>query len=117
MTLGRRGGDRQGAFWTANQDLPRGPGHVFYDKLNAVLAKAGFDRTLEELCAPYYATSGRASIPPGVYFRMLMIGYLEGKGFVPNAFFANNKGHFPLLVEMDGIFIRSDLAAEGAVSA
>ena len=46
-----------------------------------------------------------------------MIGYLEGKGFVPNAFFANNKGHFPLLVEMDGIFIRSDLAAEGAVSA
>jgi hypothetical protein len=46
-----------------------------------------------------------------------MIGYLEGKGFVPNAFFANNKGHFPLLVEMDGIFIRADLAAEGAVSA
>lgn len=78
MTLGRRGGDRQGEFWTANQDLPRGPGHVFYDKLNAVLARAGFDRTLEELCAPYYATSGRASIPPGVYFRMLMIGYLEG---------------------------------------
>ncbi len=46
-----------------------------------------------------------------------MIGYLEDKGFIPNAFFANNKGHFPLLVEMDGIFIRSDLAVEGAVSA
>jgi len=39
-----------------------------------------------------------------------MIAYLEARGFTPNAFFANNKGHFPLLVEMDGIFIRADLA-------
>lgn len=39
-----------------------------------------------------------------------MIAYLEARGFVPNAMFANNKGHFPLLVEMDGIFIRRDLA-------
>lgn len=46
-----------------------------------------------------------------------MIAWLEEKGFAPNAFFANNKGHFPLLVEMDGLFIRSDLAAQGAVSA
>lgn len=46
-----------------------------------------------------------------------MIDYLAGRGFVPNAFFANNKGHFPLLVEMDGIFLRADLAGEGAVSA
>ncbi|QUT04335.1 FkbM family methyltransferase [Sphingobium phenoxybenzoativorans] len=34
-----------------------------------------------------------------------MIEWLEQRGFVPSAFFANNKGHFPLLVEMDGIFI------------
>jgi len=46
-----------------------------------------------------------------------MIDYLADRGFVPNAFFANNKGHFPLLVEMDGIFLRADLAGEGAVSA
>lgn len=46
-----------------------------------------------------------------------MIAWLEGQGFVPNAFFANNKGHFPLLVEMDGIFVRADLAGEGATSA
>ena len=46
-----------------------------------------------------------------------MIGYLEARGFAPNACFANNKGHFPLLVEMDGIFVRADLAADGAVSA
>ena len=38
-----------------------------------------------------------------------MIAYLEGKGFAPNALFANNKGHFPRLVELDGIFIRNDL--------
>jgi FkbM family methyltransferase len=43
-----------------------------------------------------------------------MIEYLEQRGFVPNAMFANNKGHFPLLIEMDGIFIRGDLAGEGA---
>jgi len=32
-------------------------------------------------------------------------------GFAPNAFFANNKGHFPLLVEMDGLFVRDSLLA------
>lgn len=46
-----------------------------------------------------------------------MIDYVESKGFVPNAYFANNKGHFPLLVEMDGLFVRADLVREGAVSA
>lgn len=34
-----------------------------------------------------------------------MIDWLEARDFVPNAFFANNKGHFPRLVEMDGIFV------------
>lgn len=38
-----------------------------------------------------------------------MIAWLEGQGFVPSAFFANNKGHFPLLVEMDGIFVNDRL--------
>ncbi|HEY1124157.1 MAG TPA: FkbM family methyltransferase [Sphingobium sp.] len=44
-----------------------------------------------------------------------MIATLEAAGFVPNAFFANNKGHFPLLVEMDGLFVRADLAADGNI--
>jgi FkbM family methyltransferase len=34
-----------------------------------------------------------------------MIDYLDDKGFDPSALFANNKGHFPLLVEMDGLFV------------
>jgi len=45
-----------------------------------------------------------------------MIAMLEEAGFVPNALFANNKGHFPLLVEMDGLFVRADLTADGNVA-
>lgn len=60
------------------QDLARGPGHPFYTKLNAVLAEAGFDAFVEGLCAPYYKEGGRPGIPPGVYFRMVLIGYFEG---------------------------------------
>jgi len=67
--------------WIATDDLPRSPGHVFYDKLNAVLKSADFDRRAEAICAPYYADGrGRPSIPPGNYFRMLLIGYFEGIG-------------------------------------
>ena len=45
-------------------DLPKSPGHPFYKQLNRLLAEAGFDAWLENLCAPYYATTGRDSIPP-----------------------------------------------------
>jgi transposase len=54
--------------------LPQSPGHVFYDKLNRFLAAADFDRHVERLCIPFYAEDiGRDSIPPGVYFRMLLV--------------------------------------------
>ncbi len=78
MALGRRNEERQGEFWVAAQRLPSSPGHVFYDKLNGLLAEAGFDVWVESLCEPYYAKRGRPSIPPGVYFRMLLVGYFEG---------------------------------------
>ena len=58
--------------------LATGPGHPFYCKLNEVLRDAGFDEFVEKLCAPYYREGGRPGIPPGVYFRMLFIGYFEG---------------------------------------
>jgi transposase len=52
---------------------------VFYVKLNKLLAEAEFDRSVEALCEPYYADGrGRPSLPPGVYFRMLVVGYFEG---------------------------------------
>lgn len=78
MALGKRGGERQESLWTETGSLAAGPGHVFYDRLNRLLAEAGFDAFVEELCAPYYKSGGRGSIPPGNYFRMLFIGYLEG---------------------------------------
>ena len=80
MSLGRRNEERQSEFWVATQNLPVAPGHVFYEKLNALLAEAGFDEWIEGLCEPYYAKTGRNGIPPGIYFRMLMVGYFEGIG-------------------------------------
>src|SRR5262245_1068656 len=78
MAMGRRK-PQQAELWIPTQELPTSPGHPFYRKLNALLAEAEFDRFVEELCAPYYADElGRPSIPPGVYFRMLLIGYFEG---------------------------------------
>ena len=78
MGLGRRETTQPG-MWVATHELPRSPGHVFYEKLNRLLAEADFDRQCEELCAPYYADAvGRPSIPPGVYCRMLFVGYFEG---------------------------------------
>jgi transposase len=63
----------------ATTSLPQSPGHPFYEKLNGLLSEAEFDEYVEELCRPYYADGvGRPGIPPGVYFRMLFIGYFEG---------------------------------------
>ena len=79
MSMGRRQAEEQLDLWIPTADLPRSPGHVFYDQLNALLAQAGFDRHVEALCQPYYREGvGRESIPPGVYFRMLLVGYFEG---------------------------------------
>ena len=78
MAMGRRESQQEN-MWVAAQALPRSPGHVFYEKLNGVLEAGGFDRFVEELCAAHYAEDvGRPSIPPGVYFRMLFVGYFEG---------------------------------------
>ena len=78
MSLGKRESENQREFWLETDRLATGPGHVFYDKLNRFLTENGFDLFVEQLCHPHYKSGGRPSIPPGVYFRMLMIGYLEG---------------------------------------
>ena len=60
-------------------EMPRSPGHVFYDRLQEVLIGAGFDGYVEAICARYYAQrNGAPSVPPGRYFRMHMVGYFEG---------------------------------------
>jgi transposase len=78
MALGKRKREQQD-LWVAAGDLPQSPGHPFYCQLNKLLDEAGFDDRVEQLCAKYYAEKrGRPGIPPGVYFRMLLIGYFEG---------------------------------------
>jgi len=79
MALGRRKAKQTELFIPSDQ-IAQGPAHPFYSKLNEVLAQGGFDEYVEELCEPYYKSGGRPSIPPGVYFRMLFIGYFEGLG-------------------------------------
>src|SRR6476659_7575087 len=78
MALGRQG-ERQTDLMIGWAELPRSPGHAFYDRLQAVLVEAGFDRFAEAQCGPYYAEKrGRPSLPPGRYFRMHLVGYFEG---------------------------------------
>ena len=79
MAMGKRKAERQEELWLSAGEIARGPGSPFYAKLNEVLGRAGFDRWAEERCREFYAERvGRPGVPPGVYFRMLMIGYLEG---------------------------------------
>lgn len=80
MAMGRRNIDQQGQFWIPTRQLPQSPGNVFYEKLSGLLAETGFDPWVEDLCRPYYAEMGRPTIPPGVYYRMLLVGYFEGIG-------------------------------------
>src|SRR3712207_831087 len=79
MALGRQR-DRQSEMLVAWSEMPRSPGHVFYDRLQVELVAAGFDDGfVEGRCAPCYAARrGRPSLPPGRYFRMLLVGYFEG---------------------------------------
>src|SRR5436305_11354251 len=78
MALGRQG-ERQADLMLSWAELPRSPGHAFYDRLQAVLVGAGFDGFAEGQCAPYYASKrGRPSLPPGRYFRTHLVGYFEG---------------------------------------
>jgi len=80
MSMGRRK-RRQETLFVATSELARSAGHPFYRKLNELLAEAEFDRWIEGRCEPYYESSdqpGRESIPPGTYFRMLLVGYFEG---------------------------------------
>ena len=78
MAMGREG-EVQGDLMMTWSEMPRSPGHAFYDRLQKLLAEAGFDAFIEEACKPYYAPRmGAPSLPPGRYFRMHMIGYFEG---------------------------------------
>jgi transposase len=76
--MGKRTSE-QVPMWISTTDLPVSPGHPFYARLNSILDEAGFDRFAEEQCRQFYAPMmGRPSLPPGRYFRLLLLGYFEG---------------------------------------
>src|SRR5213596_752161 len=79
MAMGKKRA-RQQPLWIATGELPRTRGHVFYDRVNEILKDEKFDEFAEKECVRFYKseTMGRPSIAPGVYFRMLMVGYFEG---------------------------------------
>lgn len=79
MAMGKRK-PRQEELFIATEQLAASAGHPFYQTLNRLLDEAGFDRWIEARCAPCYEQAekrGQPSVPPGVYFRMLLVGYFE----------------------------------------
>src|SRR5258708_783056 len=79
MEMGaRKARERQEDLWYGGE-LPTAPGHPFYKRLNEVLDSAKFDPFCEAKCASFYHNKlGRPSLPPGQYFRVMMIGFFEG---------------------------------------
>lgn len=61
MALGRQRA-RQADMMVAWAEMPRSPGHVFYDKLQALLVAAGFDAFVETLCGAAHAPVRGASV-------------------------------------------------------
>jgi len=78
MAMGtRKDRQRQEDLWYGGE-LAQAPGHPFYKRLNEVL-DAGFDEYCEAECGGFYHNKlGRPSLPPGQYFRLMMIGFFEG---------------------------------------
>lgn len=64
--------------WVATEDLPQSAAHPFYARLNHILDQHDFDGFVEGLCERFYSDDGRPGLPPGRYFRLLLIGYSEG---------------------------------------
>jgi transposase len=79
MAIGKRNKKRQETLWIPTGQMPEAPAHPFYQRLNSILAKHKFDDFVEGICGKFYAPKmGRPGLAPGIYFRMLLIGYFEG---------------------------------------
>jgi len=76
--MGKRKAKQQD-MWVSTGEIPKADSHPFYAKVNEVLERHKVDQRLEHLCRRFYKpVFGRPSMAPGVYFRMLLIGYFEG---------------------------------------
>jgi transposase len=79
MAMGKRKRHRQPTMWVVTADLPTATSHPFYRRLNQLLREQGFGEFAEAQCAEFYAEKmGRPGLLPGVYFRLLLIGYFAG---------------------------------------
>ena len=78
MAMGtRKQRQRQEPLWYRSE-LPEAPGHPFYQRLNKVLEQSGFDHFCEERCRRFYHEKLGRPLAPGMYFRLMMIGFFEG---------------------------------------
>ncbi|MGD0129852.1 MAG: transposase [Terriglobia bacterium] len=80
MAMGtRKDQEQQEEIWIPQASLAKGVSHPFYQRLNQLLEESRFDGFVEGRCQRFYAEKmGRPSLAPGVYFRLLLIGYFEG---------------------------------------
>ena len=80
MAMGtRKDQEQQEEMWIPQASLAKGASHPFYQRLNQLLEESRFDEFVEGRCRRFYAEKrGRPSLPPGMYFRLLLIGYFEG---------------------------------------
>src|SRR5947209_15569297 len=80
MAMGtRKDQEQQEELWIPQAWLAKGVSHPFYQRLNQLLEECRFDEFVEGRCRRFYAAKrGRPSLAPGVYFRLLLIGYFEG---------------------------------------
>ena len=78
MAMGKRKA-KQAELWVSTIEIRKAASHPFYAKVNQVLEQRKLDRRLEHLCRRFYKpVFGRPSMAPGVYFRLLLIGFFEG---------------------------------------
>ena len=78
MSLGRRYREKQQAMWVEAASLRISGGHPFYERLNKILDSGGFDGFAGTACESFYSKTGRPGLAPGIYFRLLLVGYFEG---------------------------------------
>lgn len=78
MAMGTRR-EHQDELWIPSCSVARPASHPFYERLNQLLSQHDFDRFVEGKCGRFYAaTMGRPGLAPGIYFRLLLVGYFEG---------------------------------------
>ena len=80
MAMGtRQGRQRTEDLWIPTSELATPASHPFYERLNRLLEEHDFDSFVEDKCRGFYATErGRPGLVPGIYFRLLLVGYFEG---------------------------------------